>query len=183
VTNFDGGRRGVLRLIHESLIDLGPAALRVAGRPLKEASSGLGAQVTALDHRHEVRMWNWCRVDVGHQNLVYGESQIRPPEVGLFQWSNERQAPSKTVTYHQIDRLSGADAAGDQGNGLTLEGVLHSIADDTRHVDLHVNRDHVRRRQDLHCLVHDVGRRRGTLNDLDERNEVGRVPEMGADDS
>ena len=82
-----------------------------------------------------------------------------------------------------VDRLGVADAGVDQGERLAPERVLQPVADEAGDVAADVHRRLAERREGGHRLLDDGGPRGRRLDDLDERHDVRRVPEVRADDA
>jgi hypothetical protein len=108
------------------------------------------------------------------------QGEVEAAEVGLLERAEERQPAAEPVAAHYVHRLGGADAGRDQRDGFPFQRVLQPVADEARHVGVDRHRRQARRGQRPHRRVDHRRARAGRPDDLDQRDQVGRVPEVGA---
>src|SRR5512139_337546 len=110
-------------------------------------------------------------------------SQVQSHKIGIFQWPQDRQPHPKAVFDHQIDCCGIANIGRDDGNGFSPERVLQAVADKARHIPFDVNGYFPGLLQKIHAPLDIDEFRMRRLDDLDQWNEVWRIPPVGAEDA
>ena len=124
-----------------------------------------------------------CAIEVGNQHFGDIKGEVQPDQIGLLHRPKHRGARAKAFLDHGVDGLGIADAGGDQRDRLALHGVLQAIADKARNVAAHVDRDFSGIAQQVHGRAHHGVAGLFVLDDLDQRHQMRRIPEMRADDA
>ena len=110
-------------------------------------------------------------------------ARSRPTRSNCSNGSEHGHARPKTLAHHGVDRLGIANACGNQRDRLSLHRVLKTVADETRNVPPYMDRRFAGLAQQLHSAAYDAGACLFVLDNFDQRHQIRRVPEMGADDT
>ena len=79
-------------------------------------------------------------LDIGQHGLVDRQRQIGADQIGVLQRPEHREPPAEARLDHGVDGLGVADAVLDQRDRLAPQRMLQPVADEARHVLLHVHR-------------------------------------------
>ena len=105
----------------------------------------------------------------------------QPAEVGLLERADRREPGAEAVADDFVERLGVAGAGGDERDRLALQRVLEPVADEAGDVGRRAPAACPAPRRKAIARSDRVGFGRLRLDHLDQRDQVGRVPEVGAE--
>jgi len=155
--------------------------VRPLRRPSAEALAGLHAEFSLFDLVPQVRVGTGSAIEVDDQHLVNGERQVEANEIGLFERAEHGEPRTEAVLDHRIDCLRIGDAGRQQRNRLTLERMLQPVANETRNVLADMHRAAANGFHQVHHFGNDGIAGGVRLDDLDQRHQMRRVPELRAE--
>ena len=115
-------------------------------------------------------------VDTRQYLFVDSQGEIEADVVRILDRSHRAEAQPDRVTHDEVDRLGVTHATSNQVDRLAPQRVLQAVADEPGHVPLNPDRDLARELQHFERCVHRFGRCVFAADDLDDGDEVRRVP-------
>jgi len=170
-----------LRLFGEKARQSRANLLGLFGRPFAQSLACLHAELASLDPIAQQRVRTRGPVEIGIKHFRDVEREIEANEIGLLHGAEHGGARSETFAHNDIDRLGIANTCGNERDSLALHRVLKPVPDEPGNIPLHMDRCFPDLAQQVHGPRYDVAAGLFVLHDFDQRHQMRRVPEMGAD--
>ncbi len=148
--------------------------------PLLEAFAGLEAELAFLLQSVEQGRGFRSVAQVLEDVVVDGPGEVDAHHVRIFQRAKLGKAHTEAQTHGLVHRGRVGDALFDDVHGLAPQGVLHTVSHEAGNVLAAVDGMLAHAAQNVHGVFDGLIRGVIALHHLDQRDEVGRVPEVRA---
>src|SRR6185503_8965797 len=146
------------------------------GGPGAEAFAGFHAKLAALDAFGKQTGWRARVIQLGSNNIVDIACQFEADEIGILHGPQHRKSGSETVLYDGVDGFGIADAVFDKAEGFAPERVLQAVTNEAGDVAMYFDGPLTDLEEQSECLFKDFLVGVFGAHDLNERDEIGRVP-------